>query len=288
MDKQLEFVIVTGLSGAGKTEAVRSFEDLGFFCIDNLPPLLLPKFVELVGQSGGNIQRIAVVIDIRGGKFFDDLFSALRGLESNEIRYSILFLEASDEALVRRYKEARRRHPLAPESNILEGIHLERERLQELRGRSTHIINTSELRPRQLQEKIRALYGERSFQDKMHITVSSFGFKYGLPIDADLIFDVRFLPNPHYVEHLQPQTGLDKPVSDYVRGWPVTRQYLEKLRAFMSFQLPLFVNEGRSELAIAIGCTGGRHRSVTIANELGGYLRGQGYPVTVEHRDIGK
>lgn len=284
---QLEFVIVTGLSGAGKTEAVRSFEDLGFFCIDNLPPTLLPKFAELVG-SGVNIKRVAVVIDLRGGRFFDDLFSVLEGLESKAIHYSILFLEASEEALVRRFKETRRRHPLAPDGTILDGIQLERGRLQEIRGRATHIIDTSELRARDLREKIKGLYGERSFQDKMHITVTSFGFKHGLPIDADLVLDVRFLPNPHYVDQLRPQTGLDAPVSEYVSKWPVTQQYLDQLRSFLTFQLPYFVNEGRSELSIAVGCTGGRHRSVTVAEKLGALLKENGYPVTVEHRDIGK
>lgn len=288
MEKQLDFVIVTGLSGAGKTEAARSFEDLGFFCIDNLPPMLVPKFTDLVAQSGGNINRIALVIDIRGGKFFNDVFDVLEGLESRGIRYSILFLEASDEALVRRFKESRRRHPLAPEGSILEGITLERKRLQELRGRATHIINTTDLKPRELREKIKNIFGNGNFGDKMHITVTSFGFKYGLPIDADLTLDVRFLPNPHYVDSLRPQTGLDKAVSDYVTKWPVTQQYLEKLQDFLGFQLPLFVNEGRSELMIAVGCTGGRHRSVTIAERLGAFFRGKGFPVTIEHRDIEK
>ncbi|MBO8127249.1 MAG: RNase adapter RapZ [Firmicutes bacterium] len=284
----MDFVIVTGLSGAGKTEAARSFEDLGFFCIDNLPPMLVPKFTDLVAQSGGNINRIALVIDIRGGKFFNDVFDVLEGLESRGIRYSILFLEASDEALVRRFKESRRRHPLAPEGSILEGITLERKRLQELRGRATHIINTTDLKPRELREKIKNIFGNGNFGDKMHITVTSFGFKYGLPIDADLTLDVRFLPNPHYVDSLRPQTGLDKAVSDYVTKWPVTQQYLEKLQDFLGFQLPLFVNEGRSELMIAVGCTGGRHRSVTIAERLGAFFRGKGFPVTIEHRDIEK
>ncbi len=284
----MDFVIITGLSGAGKTEAVRSFEDRGFFCIDNLPPMLVPKFTELVAQSGGNVSQVAVVMDMRGGKFFDDVFWALNELEKREIAYSILFLEASDEVLVRRFKESRRRHPLSVDGSILDGINLERKRLQELRGRATYIIDTSELKPRELREKIKALYGESILTGKMHITVTSFGFKHGLPIDTDLCFDVRFLPNPHYIDSLRPQTGLDTPVSDYVTRWPVTQQYIEKLESFLSFQLPLFASEGRSALAVAIGCTGGRHRSVTIAESLGSFMRERGYPVTVEHRDIDK
>ncbi|NLY55941.1 MAG: RNase adapter RapZ [Firmicutes bacterium] len=284
----MDFVIITGLSGAGKTEAVRSFEDRGFFCIDNLPPMLVPKFTELVAQSGGTVSQVAVVMDMRGGKFFDDVFEALKELEKRGIAYSILFLEASDEVLVRRFKESRRRHPLAPDGTILDGINLERERLQELRGRATHIIDTSNLKPRELREKIKALYGENTLNGKMHVTITSFGYKHGIPIDADLCFDVRFLPNPHYVDTLRPQTGLDAPVSEYVTRWPVTQHYIKQLENFLSFQLPLFASEGRSELSIAIGCTGGRHRSVTIAESLASFIRERGYPVTVEHRDIDK
>ncbi|WP_324717301.1 RNase adapter RapZ [Carboxydochorda subterranea] len=279
------FVIVTGLSGAGKTEAMRALEDLGFFCVDNLPPALIPTFAELCQQSG-RIEKAALVSDARGGEFFDDLFEALKSLERRRIWYRILFLEASDEVLVRRFKETRRRHPLAPEGSVLDGIRAERQRLEPLRGRSDIIIDTSSLTPRQLREQIgnqaRALAPTRG----LAVTVVSFGYARGIPIDADLIFDVRFLPNPHYVPALQPLTGNDPRVEEYVFGWPVAQEFMERLGRFVDFLLPQFVNEGKSHLLIGIGCTGGRHRSVAVANRLARHLRAAGYEAVAKHRDV--
>ena len=281
-----QFLIITGLSGAGKSEAVRCFEDLGFFCVDNLPPVLIPKFAELCLQLGGRENRIALVSDVRGGRFFDSLEDALAELERAGFAYEILFLEASDAVLVRRYKQTRRRHPLAPDGAILEAIALERRRLEGIRGRAHRILDTSALSPRQLKAEIEAYYGGGSAIQKMAITVASFGFKYGIPLDADLVFDVRFLPNPHYVESLQPHSGMEPAVAEYVFKWPVAAQFLEKLLDFLTFLLPQFINEGKAHLVIAVGCTGGKHRSVAVAERVGAHLRELGYRVGIDHRDL--
>ncbi len=285
----LRFVIITGLSGAGKTQAIRSLEDLGFFCVDNLPPALIPKFAELCMQSsGGAVRQVALVIDIRGGEFFDDLFEALKGLEQVGLPYEVLFLEANDEVLVRRYKETRRRHPLAPQGNILEGIKAERRRLEEIKGKANVIIDTSDLTPQRLREEIFQIFSTEKEHRRIIVTIVTFGFKYGLPLDADLVFDVRFLPNPHYVESLRPLTGKSEEVRDYVLKWPVTGKFMRRLVSLIRFLLPHYVNEGKSQLTIAIGCTGGQHRSVVIGEGLAEVLRGDGNTVVVEHRDIDK
>lgn len=284
--EKIDFVIITGLSGAGKTEAIRSFEDLGFFCVDNLPPALIPKFAELCAQSEGKINKIALVSDIRGGRFFDDLEGSLQELETIGFSYEILFLEASDECLVRRFKETRRRHPLAPEGSVLEGITKERRRLEGLRGRATKIIDTTHLGARELRQLITESYSGTAGAEKVSVTIISFGFKHGLPLDADLVFDVRFLPNPHYVASLRPLVGTDAEVRDYVLRWPLTKRFLNRLYDFVDFVLPQFKNEGKLNAVIGIGCTGGRHRSVTLAEVLAGHLREQGYRAVTEHRDI--
>lgn len=284
----IRFVIITGLSGAGKSEAVRAFEDLGYFCVDNLPPTLIPKFAELCAQSEGKINKIALVIDIRGGQFFDSLFDALENLESVGFRYDVLFLEATDEVLVRRFKEARRRHPLAPEGSILDGLTAERKKLEQLRGRATRIIDTSHMSGRQLKEEIMRTYAAKDDGARMTVNVISFGFKHGLPLDADLIFDCRFLPNPHYVASLKSHNGNEAVVADYVLKWPTTQRFIAKLSDLLEFLMPQFSKEGKSQVIIGIGCTGGKHRSVTLANVLGDFLRQNGYPVVVEHRDIEK
>ncbi|HHV63103.1 MAG TPA: RNase adapter RapZ [Firmicutes bacterium] len=283
--KDARFVIITGLSGAGKTEAIRSFEDLGFFCVDNLPPTLIPKFADLVAQSEGKVNKIALVVDIRGGKFFDSVFDALANLGNMGIDYEILFLDASNDALVRRFKETRRRHPLSAGGSILDGIMNERGRLEELKARATRVIDTSNLTARQLRERIVDLFGDSNARNKLNVVIVSFGFKHGVPLDADLMFDVRFLPNPHYVEELRPLTGDDEPVREYVLRWPVTRRFLEKLFDMISFLIPYYIKEGKAQLVIGIGCTGGRHRSVAIANKLAEFLRSRGFRVSVEHRD---
>jgi UPF0042 nucleotide-binding protein len=282
----IRFVIITGLSGAGKSETMKSFEDLGYFCVDNLPPVLIPKFAELCSQSDGKINKIALVVDIRGGGFFDDVAMALESLEETGFSYEILFLEASDEVLVRRFKESRRRHPLSASGGILEGIRAEMERLEELRGKASMILDTSNLTARQLREIISNNYSHLPEQERLLITVVSFGFRKGIPLDADLVFDVRFLPNPHYVDSLRELTGNSEEVAAYVLKWPVATRFLSKLYDLMEFLGPYYIKEGKSNLIIGIGCTGGQHRSVTIANRLGDFLRTKGYRVVVNHRDI--
>jgi len=282
--KQINLLIITGMSGAGKTTAVQSLEDLGFFCVDNLPPLLIPKFAELIEQSGGRIQKVALVIDLRGREFFDTLSDALTRLEEMEhINYQILFLDSSDQVLVQRYKETRRRHPLAAEGSPLEGILAERKLLEELKGRANLILDSSQLKPIQLKEKISNYFS--TMQSRMTVNITSFGFKYGIPIDSDLVFDVRFLPNPHYIPELRPKTGLDEEVSTYVFKWDETSQFVRKLEDFIAFTLPHYQREGKSQLIIGIGCTGGKHRSVSIAEYLGEKFSGQ-YVTRVSHRDI--
>lgn len=281
----LRLVIVTGLSGAGKSQAIKSLEDLGFFCVDNLPPAFIPKMAELCVQSEGKISRVALGIDLRGGEFFDSTLKALEELEESGFPYQILFLEASDETLVRRYKETRRRHPLAPQGRVLEGIREERERLQALRGKASLIIDTSDLTPSRLRDQVVEIFtGDQQLQ-RMIVTVVSFGFKFGLPMDADLVFDVRFLPNPHYVEALREYTGRHPAVREYVERWPVTRRFMRRLVGLMEFLLPQYINEGKTQLAVAVGCTGGKHRSVVVAENLATALRGKGYSVLTEHRD---
>lgn len=284
MTEQINLLIITGMSGAGKTVASQSLEDLGFFCVDNLPPLLIPKFAELIEQSGGRIQKVALVIDLRGREFFDTLSDALAQLdEMKRIHYQILFLDSSNHALVRRYKETRRRHPLAPEGLPLEGIEAERKMLEELKGRANLIVDSSHLKPAQLKEKITNYFS--TVDSKLTVNITSFGFKYGIPIDADLVFDVRFLPNPHYVDELRPKTGLDEQVSAYVFQYEQTKEFIKKLDDFIAFTLPHYEREGKSQLVIGIGCTGGKHRSVAISEHLGQKFK-EHYMTRVTHRDI--
>ncbi|PFG04733.1 RNase adapter RapZ [Bacillus sp. es.034] len=283
----VQLVIITGMSGAGKTVAIQSFEDLGFFCVDNLPPTLLPKFLELMKESGNKMNKVALVMDLRGREFFDHLFKALDELaETSWVSPQILYLDADDSSLVRRYKETRRSHPLAPFGLPLEGIRQERELLEELKGRSQLIYTTSTMKPRELREKILT---EFSVNKKTIFTVNvvSFGFKHGIPIDADLVFDVRFLPNPHYIDHMRPKTGLDEEVSTYVLKWNETNKFIEKVTDLLSFMLPQYKREGKSQLVVAIGCTGGQHRSVALAEYLGHHFE-KDYQTKISHRDIQK
>jgi UPF0042 nucleotide-binding protein len=286
--EDLRFIIVTGLSGAGKSEAIHALEDLGYFCVDNLPPSLLPKFAELCVQAQGGPRRTAAVIDIRGGEFFEDVYGALAELERAGIAYRILYLEASDEALVRRFKATRRPHPLGPQGGVLEGIRAERQVLDELRGRAHAIIDTSDMPPRALREQLARIFGGPAGGVKMAINVVSFGFKYGLPIDADLVFDVRFLPNPNYVASLRDLRGNDPGVVQYVLRWPVTRQFMRRLRGLLTWLLPHYVAEGKSQLSVCVGCTGGQHRAVVVADALAEGLRESGHRATVFHRDFEK
>lgn len=284
--EQALLVIITGMSGAGKTIAVQSLEDLGFFCVDNLPPVLIPKFAELIQQSNGKIGRVALVIDLRGREFFKALSQSLQDIKDNyTLRSEILFLDATDTVLVQRYKESRRRHPLAPADAPLEGINQERKLLEELKGRATQVIDTTSLKPAQLKERIIARFTHAD-HSMLSLNVISFGFKYGIPIDADLIFDVRFLPNPHYVEALRPNTGQNPDVYEYVMKWAETQEFLAKLVDLLQFLIPQYRKEGKSQVVIGIGCTGGKHRSVAIAEYLGKVIGGsETENVRVSHRD---
>ncbi|MFD1418407.1 RNase adapter RapZ [Companilactobacillus keshanensis] len=288
----LNLVIVTGMSGAGKTVAMQSFEDLGYFCIDNMPPNLLPKFWELVHESG-TINKVALVVDIRSRAFYDEIFSMVSQMDEDEqekqqkVNMKILFLNASDEELVSRYKETRRSHPLAMEGRLLDGIQKERELLSEIKSRAQVEIDTSDLTPRQLREEIFDNFHESSAVPTFHIEVMSFGFKYGLPIDADIVMDVRFLKNPYYIDELKTKTGLDKPVYDYVMNDEQTETFYKKLYDLFKYIVPGYKKEGKTSLTIAIGCTGGQHRSVAIAQRLGTDLK-ENYYVDITHRDMDK
>ncbi|WP_138756347.1 RNase adapter RapZ [Paenibacillus sinopodophylli] len=281
-----KLVIITGMSGAGKTIAVQSLEDLGFFCVDNLPPVLIPKFAELIDQSNGKIGNVALVIDLRGREFFTALSESLAYIKEHyTLSCEILFLDATDGVLVQRYKESRRRHPLAPEGMPLEGIKNERRLLEDLKGWASQVIDTSTLKPAHLKERIISHFTNLE-QNSLSINVTSFGFKYGIPIDADLIYDVRFLPNPHYIEHLRPNTGQTPEVYEYVMKWPETQQFLTKLLDMLQFLIPLYRKEGKSQVVIGIGCTGGKHRSVAISEYLGRMLGSSDTErVRVTHRD---
>lgn len=285
----IQFVVITGLSGAGKSHAAHVFEDMGFFCVDNLPPALVPRFAELVLRAKDHFERIGLVIDIRSGEFFDAIPDALRFMDSRGIPYRILFLDASDETLVRRFKETRRKHPLAPAGSIMEGIQAERRRVQAIRQRAHRVIDTSEMTPQMLRDEIRAAFAPAGEVSKsLAIGVVSFGYKHGLPTEADLVFDVRFLPNPHYVDSLRPRPGTDGAVQEYVMSWPQAQAFRQRLEEMVSFLLPHFVAEGKSHLTIAIGCTGGRHRSVVFAELLAAFLLEQRYEARIRHRDIEK
>ncbi|HLR65694.1 RNase adapter RapZ [Virgibacillus alimentarius] len=286
-EQETKLVIITGMSGAGKTVAVQSFEDLGYYCVDNLPPALLPKFLELMKDATNNIRKVALVMDLRGREFFDSLFEALDVLGDEEwLDEHILFLDAKEETLVSRYKETRRSHPLSVGGLPLNGIQQEREILDELRGRAQRIIDTTDLKPRDLRKKIVKAYTEEK-QEIFSVHMVSFGFKYGIPIDADLVFDVRFLPNPHYVPQMKPLTGLNPEVAAYVFKWTDTQKFTEKVLELLQFMLPQYKKEGKSQLVVAIGCTGGQHRSVAIAEHFAKNLSAN-YITHISHRDIDK
>ena len=281
----MRFIIVTGLSGAGKTEATRTLEDMGYFCVDNLPPKLIPKFAE--SCSTGNIEKVALVIDIRGGIFFDDLFESLTYLDKNEYKHEIIFLECSDEVLVKRFKESRRSHPLAPTGRVITGINEERNRLSKIKDKADLIIDTSKYKIRDLREKLNEYFGDATRPERqLTITVLSFGFKYGIPVDSDLVFDVRFIPNPFYIPELKAYSGEDEPVKKFVLEQSETETFINKLMDMLQFLIPNYQKEGKRQLIIAIGCTGGRHRSVAITNEVNRRLSEAYYISKAEHRDI--
>lgn len=286
----MRFVIVTGMSGAGKSTALKMLEDMGYFCVDNLPVPLIPKLAELFTVSGSEVQKAALGVDIRSGQSFGELERMLQELDVINMKYEILYLESSDNVLVKRYKETRRFHPLSGSSGrVDEGIKRERERLGFLKKKADYLVDTSHMLTRELRQELNKIFVENKEFKNLYITVLSFGFKYGIPSDADLVFDVRFLPNPYYVDELRPMSGNDPEVRDYVMGNEKAGEFLDKLTDLLEFLIPNYIIEGKTQLVIGIGCTGGKHRSVTLANALFARLsQAESYGIRIEHRDIGK
>lgn len=280
-------IIVTGMSGSGKTQACRYLEDLGYFCVDNLPPVFIPKFVELCTHAVGHFNKMVFVVDTRSREFFDDLVQVLDDMDKANLDYEMLFMDAGDDVIIRRYKETRRRHPMAPSTRISDGVFKERKRLEGVRSKATYIIDTSNLSKAELREKIHRLFGTGD-GEIMNIAVLSFGFKFGMPLDADMVLDVRFLPNPFYVQELRHKSGSIPEVAAYIEEKPVTQEYLKRLDSFIDFLVPQYVREGKSQLVIAVGCTGGMHRSVFVAKHIYDLLTKKGYAVNLEHRDLMK
>ncbi|MBW2059498.1 MAG: RNase adapter RapZ [Deltaproteobacteria bacterium] len=290
--RDLRVVLITGLSGSGKTTAIKALEDMGFYCVDNLPIVLFPKFLELCRQSVRGISKVGLVIDIRGEEFMAGAGEVIGELKRKKLGVEVVFLEASDEILVRRYRETRRHHPLAVGVSVREGIRMERERLMVLRNMSDKVIDTSGLNVHQLKETITRFFLMGHPLGKMAITLMSFGYSFGIPYDADIILDVRFLANPFFVDHLKDLTGEEGEVRRYVLGWPETREFITRVRDLIEYLVPLFEKEGKAYLTIAIGCTGGRHRSVVVVNELGAILgkalAREGPLLVIRHRDLEK
>lgn len=285
----MQIVIVTGISGAGKSTALKMLEDAGYFCVDNLPVPLLPKFMEMLILPGSEYTKVGLGIDIRSSQKFGQLRETLETLRKKDVKFEILFLDASDEALIKRYKETRRSHPLAGDGRVDKGIDEERRRTIFLKQQADYIIDTSQMLTRELRSEILKIFVENKNYKNLYVTILSFGFKYGIPGDADLVFDVRFLPNPYYIQELRPMSGNDAPVRDYVMSSETARKFLDKLVDMVQFLIPNYVAEGKNQLVIGIGCTGGKHRSVTLANALYYALeQEEGYGLKIEHRDIEK
>jgi UPF0042 nucleotide-binding protein len=280
-----EFIVITGLSGAGRSEAAKSLEDMDYFVIDNMPPALVGRVAELAATAGAP-GRVAIVADARSGKFFDDLHKGLDELRELNVPYRILFLEASDDTLVRRFSTTRRRHPLAPDGRVDEGIRKERLVMDSMRAQADLVIDTSELTPHDLRDRIRETFASARPRGDLQVTVLSFSYKHGVPRDADMVLDVRFLPNPHWVDELRPLPGTDERVKNYVLRQQSFGEFRRRLLRFLDFVVPGYVSEGKSYLTVAVGCTGGRHRSVIVAEDLAEYFRARRLPVVVEHRDM--
>lgn len=284
----MRVVIVTGVSGAGKSQAVKTLEDMNFFCVDNLPPMIIPKFLEICKMSEDKIENIAIVMDIRAGKLFENTSSALAAIEDAGYTYEILFLDASNETLIKRYKTTRRRHPLAPNDRIEVGIEREREKLSAIKKRAKYVIDTSNLTPKKLSESLLNIFEYGKIFEELFIGVTSFGFKNGVPNDVDLVFDARFLPNPYHVDELREFTGKDERIKSYVMSFPETSILLDKIMDYLEFVIPQYIKEGRIQLIVGIGCTGGKHRSVVLAEEITKRLQENGHRAKISHRDIGK
>ena len=282
-----DLIIITGMSGAGRTEAMHTFEDIGYFCIDNLPPSLLMNLVSLAGLNTGTLRKLAVVCDLRAKEFFPELTAELAKLKEMGLSYTMLFLDSSDEELLNRFKASRRRHPLCDNGmTIVAGIRRERQLLTECKQMADYVLDTSTERPRDMREKLRSLFTDQSAQEGLGVSVYSFGFKHGAPTDADIVIDVRFLPNPFYERELRDKTGMDEEVKDYVLGKDETKEFLKRWFSLLDFVMPGYVKEGKQYLSIAVGCTGGQHRSVVLANATGQHLSQEGYRVTTTHRDL--
>lgn len=285
----MRFVIVTGMSGGGKSTAMKMLEDAGFYCADNIPVALIDKFVELITMPNSTIQNVALGLDVRAAQSFDDVNQAVARLRKSKYSFELLFLEASDQVLLKRYKETRRIHPLSTDGDLMKGITQERALLANIREQADYVIDTTNLLTRELKAELDRIFVNNEKYNSLMVNVISFGFKHGIPQDADLVFDVRFLPNPFYIDEMKPKTGLDKEVHDYVMSFQEAHQFLDKLTDMITFLIPNYVKEGKNQLVVAIGCTGGKHRSVTLANKLYERLQKQSdYGVRLEHRDIGK
>lgn len=283
----MRFVVVTGMSGGGKSTALKMLEDLGFYCVDNLPVPLIEKFVELIATPDSEITKVALGLDVRADQPFGDVQKTLEKLKTNGYSFEILFMDASDIVLVKRYKETRRMHPLSPDGRIAEGVEREREILQDIQKKADYVIDTSNLLTRELKEEMDRIFVQNEEYNSLMVTILSFGFKNGIPADADLVFDVRFLPNPFYIDELKHKTGNDKEVQDYVMSFQEASVFMDKLVDMLDFLIPNYVKEGKYQLVVGIGCTGGKHRSVTLANELYARLKDRGnYGIKLYHRDV--
>ena len=283
----MRFVIVTGMSGGGKSTAMKMLEDAGFYCADNMPVALIDKFAELLAMPNSGIQKAALGLDVRADQSFEDVKKIITSLQASQYSVEVLFLEASDQILLKRYKESRRVHPLSVDGDLMQGITRERNLLASIRENADYVIDTSNLLTRELKAELDRIFVKNEKYNSLMINIMSFGFKHGIPQDADLVFDVRFLPNPFYIDELKNKTGLDKEVQDYVMAYPEAHEFLDKLSDMISFLIPNYVKEGKYQLVVAIGCTGGQHRSVTLAGELFNRFRDQGeYGLTLRHRDV--
>ncbi len=284
----MNFIIISGQSGAGKSQAKKVFEDLGYYCVDNLPPSLIPNFIELIEQNSENIHQVALVIDIRGGKFFKDLEDNMNLLREKGYAHKIFYLEADDDVILKRFKETRRTHPLDPSGRIEDAIQSEKDLLRVLKSKADVVINTNTTNQTQLKNLITSALDISESENQMQVTFVSFGFKRGLPLDSDFMFDLRFLPNPYYVEHLRSLTGNDHEVSDYVLSFDESNAYLSHIKHMLDFVIPHMIRDGRTQLVIGIGCTGGQHRSVTFANALSKHYKSKGFNTSAIHRDVRK
>jgi UPF0042 nucleotide-binding protein len=284
----MEFIIVTGMSGAGKSTAINFFEDMGLYCVDNLPPMLISSFADLLTAKEGIAAKVVLGLDIRGGILFEDFFEALELLTQKGHTYEIIFFDCEQDMLIKRYKETRRLHPLAKTERLNEGIEKEREILKNVKEKADYIVDTTHILPKDTREVLHKIYAKQEKFKNMMINILVFGFKYGVPIDADLVFDVRFIPNPYYIPEMRPLTGNDETIKEYVMQFDVTKVFMEKLKDMVDFLLPHYTKEGKNQLVIAIGCTGGKHRSVVMGNELYHYLQSKEESVVIMHRDIDK